>query len=87
VFADFEDVFLHDEQQQLCIKFNPKISSFKTTLQESKIDTLGGKYPFFFRNGNISYKEFSISGLLSFWTDCPHRLFLGGKDAEPIAAT
>ena len=39
------------------MKYNPKISSFKETIQEAKQDTLGGKYPFFFRNGNLGYKE------------------------------
>lgn len=67
--ADFEDMFLSDGDRQLKIKFNPKVSSFKTTLLESKLDTLGGKYPFFFRNGNVEYKEFPISGLISMLMD------------------
>jgi hypothetical protein len=62
---DFEDMFLSDGKRQLRVQFNPKVSSFKTTLLESKIDTIGGKYPFFFRNGNVRYKEFPISGLIS----------------------
>jgi hypothetical protein len=33
------------------------------------MDTLGGKYPFFFRNGNVNYKEFPISGLISMQMD------------------
>ena len=32
-------------------------------------DTLGGKYPFFFRNGNTSYKDFPISALISMLAD------------------
>jgi hypothetical protein len=58
-------MFLFDGKKQLRIAFNPKVSSFKTTLQEAKIDTLGGKYPFFYRNGALAYKEFPISGLIS----------------------
>ena len=69
ILADFEDMFLYDGERQLKIKFNPQVSSFKTTILESKTDTLGGKYPFFFRNGNVGYKEFSISGLLSILSD------------------
>jgi hypothetical protein len=30
---------------------------------------LGSKYPFIFRNGNVNYKEFPISGLLSYLMD------------------
>lgn len=67
--VDFEDMFLSDGQRQLRIRFNPKVTSFKTTLLESKMDTLGGKYPFFFRNGNVNYKEFPISGLISILMD------------------
>ena len=69
VQADFEDMFLFDGKKQLKIRFNPKVSSFKTTIQEQKIDTIGSKYPFFFRNGIVSYKEFPISGLISYQTD------------------
>jgi hypothetical protein len=65
VKADFEDMFLYDGKTQLRIAFNPKVSSFKTTILESKHDTIGGKYPFFFRNGDVNYKEFPISGLIS----------------------
>jgi hypothetical protein len=33
------------------------------------MDTLGGKYPFIFRNGNVNYKEFPISGLITLLSD------------------
>lgn len=69
IIADFEDMFLYDGQRQLKIRFNPKVSSFKNDLQEQKIDTIGSKYPFIFRNGNICYKEFPVAGLLSFSMD------------------
>ena len=36
---------------------------------ESKVDTIGSKHPFIFRNGNVGYKEFSISGLISLQMD------------------
>lgn len=63
--VDYEHMFLFDGERQLCIKYNPKVTSFKSTILENKVDTIGGKYPFFFRNGNVGYKEFSISGLIS----------------------
>lgn len=65
----FEDTFLIDGDRQLKIRFNPKVSSFKETLIESKQDTIGGKYPFFFRNGDVRYKEIPISGLISYQMD------------------
>jgi hypothetical protein len=77
IFADFEDAFLFDGERQLNIRYNPKVSSFKTTILESKMDTLGGKHPFIFRNGNVRYQEFPISGLISMLSD-PNDLFTKG---------
>ena len=53
VVGDFEDAFLFDGSKQLKMRFNPKVSSFKNTLLEQKVDTIGGKSPFIFRNNNI----------------------------------
>lgn len=65
----FDDMFLYDETKQLCIRYNPTVSSFKSVVQEQKIDPLGGKYPIFSRNGEMEYKEFTISGLISYLVD------------------
>lgn len=65
----FEDIFLYDGKRQLKVRFNPKISSFKPVVQESKKTTLGKKFPYVLRNGVVNYKEFPISGLLSYLID------------------
>jgi hypothetical protein len=49
-------------------------------LLESKQETLGAKYPAFFRNNNVGYKEFSIGGLIS-------RLAEPVDDAQARAST
>lgn len=67
--VDFEDAFLFDGKKQLKLKFNPKIASFKNNLLEQKLDTIGSKYPFVFRNANTNYKEFTISALISLLMD------------------
>ena len=77
ILVDFEDAFLYDGERQLKIRFNPKISSFKATVLESKLDTIGGQFPFIFRNGKVNYKEFPISGLISMLSD-PNERFLTG---------
>lgn len=69
VLAGFEDAYLYDGSRQLRIRFNPKVSSFKTNYLDTKKTTLGSQYPFIFRNGNVAYKEFPISGLLSYAID------------------
>lgn len=79
ITANFEHCFLYDGKRQLKIKYNPKVSSFKTTLLESKTNTIGAQFPFFFRNGNVNYKEFPISGLISYLSD-EEELFLTNED-------
>jgi hypothetical protein len=79
-------MFLSDGDRQLRIQFNPKISSFKNTILETKLDTIGGKYPFFFRNGNVKYKEFPISGLISTIMDQNHD-FISGIHFTPSGRT
>ena len=81
--ADFEHAFLFDGERQLKIKYNPKITSFKSTILESKVDTLGGPHPFFFRNGNVKYKEFPISGFISILSDPEERFVQGVRPQDP----
>ena len=69
IFVDFEDSFLYDGKRQLKIKFDPKVSSFKTNVTEAKLSTLGEKYPFILRNGVNYYNEFPINGLISYHMD------------------
>ena len=69
VYADFDDMFLFDGKRQLKLQFNPQVSSFKTQLAETRSETIGSKYPFFFRNARVGYKIFPISGLISMLSD------------------
>ena len=79
ITADFEDMFLYDGHRQLKIAYNPKVSSFKNNILESKIDTIGSQYPYFFRNGNVLYKDFSISGFISYFSD-ENELFMSNAE-------
>lgn len=81
IYGDFEHAFLYDGSKQLKIKYNPKVSTFKNDILEQKIDTLGSKHPFIFRNGNVKYKEFSISGLISYLLD-EEELFISKEDLQ-----
>ena len=80
VYSDFEDIFLYDGERQLKVRFNAKIGGFKSNVLESKIDTIGGKYPRFFRNGAVQYKEFSLTGMLSMVGDLENEFSLGEID-------
>lgn len=68
----FDDMFLTTKDRQLKIKFNPTVSSFKRTIQESRTDTLGSQFPFVRRNGHMNYAQFPIGGLISFQIDESH---------------
>lgn len=81
VVPTFEDAFLYDGTRQLRIRFNPKISSFKSVVSETKKITLGRQYPFILRNGILDYKEFPINGLLSYLTD-NDELFMKKKELD-----
>ena len=81
VCLDFEDAFLYDGKRQLRIRYNPKVSSFKISTQEAKVNTIGAKHPFIFRNGKIYTREFPISGLVSYQMD-EDKLFLSEDEFE-----
>lgn len=55
--------------KQLKLKFDFQISNYKTNISESKTDTIGSKYPFIRRNGNMGYRSFSCSGTISQFMD------------------
>ena len=69
IHIDYEDIYLSDEDHLLRVCFNPNISTFKPTILESKLETIGSKYPYMFRNGIVNYKEFAITGLISYLMD------------------
>jgi len=77
-------MFLYDGKLQLKIRFNPKVSSFKINRQEQKMDTIGSKFPFMFRNGIVEYKEFPIGGLISYLADNNKEFFKDEDDLNII---
>lgn len=79
IFADFDDMFLFDGERQLKIAYNPQVSSFKINILEGKTETIGSKYAFFSRNGNVEYKEFNLNGLISYLAD-EENLFMSDKE-------
>lgn len=66
----YEDIFLVGEGgKQLKIRFNPNVSSVKTNIKDARVETIGSKYPFITRNGNVGYKEFPLSGTITHFMD------------------
>lgn len=67
--AQFEDIFLVSNNEQVKIKFNPKIGNLKRNLLEAKQDTIGNQYPYIMKNGNSNYFSFTLGGLISYFAD------------------
>ena len=65
IMVIFDHMFLTVGDKQLKLKFNPQISSFRRVFSESKVDTIGSKYPFIKRNGAVDYAQFPIGGLIA----------------------
>lgn len=91
---DFEDIFLTDGIRNYRVLYNPKIQSFKTVIAEQKVDTIGGRFPIFVRNGNLNYKEIPISGMIAtvpaaedqtFRVSTPAPAYTNKTSAEKIA--
>lgn len=65
-----EDMFLvGDGGKQLKLRYDASVSAIKKVVKESRVETLGSKYPFISRNGNVNYQEFSLSGLITHFMD------------------
>lgn len=64
--------------KQLKLKFDLQLSSLNINISESKTDTLGSKYPFIRRNGNMYYRSFPITGTIASQMDDVQ--FFIGKD-------
>jgi hypothetical protein len=69
VMVNYEYCFLVGDNKQLKMKYNTNISSVKRNIAESKVDTIGSKYPFIRRNGDMNYTTFSITGLITRFMD------------------
>lgn len=65
--------------KQLKLNFDNTINSFKYQVYDSKIDTIGSKYPFINRNAMVNYRTFPINGLISFWMDENQTFLENGK--------
>lgn len=64
VFAP-EYIYLITKDTQLTVKFDGDVSSYKHVVSENSTETIGSKFPFVMRNGNINYRQFNISGKIS----------------------
>lgn len=74
VMITLEDIFLTTKDYQLKIRFDPNISNFSHKVSETLTETLGSKYPFIYRNANLNYRTFTLSGLITHFMDIRENL-------------
>lgn len=60
---------LGDKGRELKLNLTPLVSSYMYNYSESKVDTIGGEFPYITRNGITKYRSFPISGMISFNMD------------------
>lgn len=66
----YEHCYLVGENgEQLVLMFNTTISSIRRVTKETKVETIGGKYPYISKNANVGYKELSVSGTITQYQD------------------
>lgn len=80
IMCVFEDIFLVTGQNQLKIRFNPQVNNYSHVIAESLTQTIGSKYPFIRRNGNVDYRTFSLSGTITHFMDAREN----GMHASPL---
>lgn len=69
VIAVFDYVFLAADNKQLKLKFDGKVTSYRHAITQSKIDTIGSRFPYITRNADTNYRQLSLTGLISFMQD------------------
>ena len=69
IMCVFQDIFLTTAANQLKIRFNPQVNNYSHVVAESLTQTIGSKYPFIRRNGNVNYRTFSLSGTITHFMD------------------
>lgn len=79
VYPDFHDILISRGDHQLAIRYNAQITNVTPTVDRTKVDTLGGKYPRFVQNARMNYKQFQITGTISAMSDY-NRKFLSDAD-------
>ena len=90
VMRDFEYSYLLGENnQQLKLKFNNTMGSYKIQLMEGKSETIGGTYPIVARNAALRYKIFPINGTISFQMDenhlfCDKKVIYGSNEIAEL---
>lgn len=79
VMINPQDLFLLHGGKQLKIRFDPQVNNFSHTLAESLNQTIGSKYPYIIRNGNVNYRTFTLSGTISAFMDIRQNLMEASK--------
>lgn len=76
--GEFDSAFLIekgesvDDAKVLKLQYDVNIANTAVNVGESKVDTIGSKYPYVTRNGNMYYHSFPLEGLITECMDNSH---------------
>ena len=73
ILSVFDNAFLTGEGTQLCVKFNPNLSNYRRNISDNVVTTIGSKYPYITRNGDMDYRSFTLSGTIAYEMDVEHQ--------------
>ena len=73
ILSVFDNAFLTGEGTQLCVKFNPNLSNYRRNISDNVVTTIGSKYPYITRNGDMDYRSFTLSGTIAYEMDAEHQ--------------
>lgn len=65
----FDHAILSNSQLGLQVTFNPQITGYSHVRPDSVIQTIGSRYPYVSRAGDINYRQFTLTGLISYHAD------------------
>ena len=64
VYVEFDGIWVVGAKNEYQIKYNSELSEIRSNISQNIVTTLGSQYPFLIRNGNMNYREFTVSGRL-----------------------
>jgi hypothetical protein len=82
VYPTFDNNYLFDANQYMVIKYNPVLSGYKYVTQESISNSIGGKFPIIRINGDTKYRQFNLSGVLTFNSDYSNLAYKSSFDSK-----
>lgn len=64
IMTIYDNSYIISDGKVMRFQYDSYTKNYKNVINEGKIDTIGSKYSYFLRNGQVNYKEFDIGGII-----------------------